>query len=136
MGRHRSIRSQLALTYAGIALFAVVLLAGILLALLAAYYARAETSFLKEAASRVLDEPVPATDIPALREWIVKSAVAAQAQNATGIPLTRDNIAIETLRRVLLAFAGDPKLAKWSTPAGASTTIEGGRPLPPLPPGE
>jgi len=66
----------------------------------------------------------------------IKTAVAAQAQNAVGGQLTRDNIAIETLRRVLLAFAGDPKLAKWSTPAGASTTIEGGRPLPPLPPGE
>ncbi len=48
--RSTSLRAQLSLTYAGIALLTAVLLGGILLSVLGGYYARAETAYLQAAA--------------------------------------------------------------------------------------
>lgn len=63
MLKNRSLRWQLALTYAGIALLTAALLGGILVSVLGRYYIRAEDAYLNAAAERVarqLSSPVPA----------------------------------------------------------------------------
>ncbi len=63
MLKNRSLRLQLALTYAGIALLTAALLGGILISVLGRYYIRAEDNYLRAAAERVaqqLGSPIPA----------------------------------------------------------------------------
>ncbi len=62
MLKNRSLRWQLALTYAGIALLTAALLGGILMTVLGRYYIRAEDAYLQAAADQVtrgLSLPVP-----------------------------------------------------------------------------
>jgi signal transduction histidine kinase len=74
------LRTQLAVTYAGIALLTAALLGGILIGVLGNYYARAETAFLQAAAQRVLEGGLPSGDESALHEWATRSGISAQAR--------------------------------------------------------
>jgi signal transduction histidine kinase len=71
---------HLAVAFAGIALLTAVLLATGLLVMLDRYYARAEKVFLRGAASRVLDSPVPPLTGTGLRDWTIESALAANSR--------------------------------------------------------
>jgi len=76
----RSLRHQLAFTYAGIALLTTVLLGGILLLVLNGYYARAETAYLDAAARRITSERPRSTDAAALITWARLQALATQTR--------------------------------------------------------
>lgn len=78
--RSMPLRTQLAFTYAGIALLTAALLGGILLSVLGAYYAAAETSYLEAAARRVLDDPPPGATTAEQQQWVLRAAVGAQAR--------------------------------------------------------
>ena len=79
MGARRgSLRWQLSFAFGGMALLAVALLAAILLGLLADYYARSETGYLKEASQRVFNQRIPTLTGSALGTWTIRSALAAQ----------------------------------------------------------
>ncbi len=76
----RPLRAELALTYAGIAALTALLLGGILLGVLGGYYDRAEQSYLQSAARRILKNPETGSTITDAQEWVLESAVAAQAR--------------------------------------------------------
>jgi len=76
----RSLRHQLAFTYAGIALLTTVLLGGILLLVLNSYYAKAEVAYLAAAAQRIAAEPPEAPDSPDLAEWAQLQALVTQTR--------------------------------------------------------
>ena len=78
--RSTSLRAQLSLTYAGIALLTAVLLGGILLSVLGGYYARAETAYLQAAATQVRRESIPASDPSNLALWASRAALVAQVR--------------------------------------------------------
>jgi signal transduction histidine kinase len=78
--RSTSLRAQLSLTYAGIALLTAVLLGGILLSVLGGYYARAETAYLQAAATQVRRESIPASDPSNLAIWASRAALVAQVR--------------------------------------------------------
>ena len=78
--RSPMLRTQLALTYAGIALLTAALLGGILLSVLSSYYAQAEQSYLATAARRVLEGPLPGSAQPDAQQWVLRAAITAQAR--------------------------------------------------------
>lgn len=80
--RARPLRAELAFTYAGIALLTAVLLGGILLLVLNAYYAKSETEYLQVAAARVLELGIPGSNSSPedLQRWAIRAAVTAQAR--------------------------------------------------------
>jgi signal transduction histidine kinase len=78
--RMRSLRHQLAFTYAGIALLTTVLLGGILLLVLSDYYAEAEAAYLRAASERIVAEQPESTDAEHLRQWAQLQALATQTR--------------------------------------------------------
>lgn len=76
----RSLRHQLAFTYAGIALLTTVLLGGILLLVLNSYYARAETAYLRAAGQRIMNEPPTSETVADLTRWAQLEALATQTR--------------------------------------------------------
>ncbi len=75
-----SLRFQLALTYAGIALLTAVLLGGILLAVLGNYYARAEDAYLQAAAAQLVADPPRSADAASLQRWAQIGALGTQTR--------------------------------------------------------
>jgi signal transduction histidine kinase len=78
--RTRSLRWRLALTYAGMALLTAVLLGGILLAVLANHYTRAEDDYLDASARLVVADPPPLTTIQDLTWWAQAAALTTQTR--------------------------------------------------------
>ena len=78
--RARSLRWRLALTYAGMALLTVVLLGGILIAVLANHYTRAEDQYLTASAKLIIADPPPLTTMPALTAWARAAALTTQTR--------------------------------------------------------
>ena len=76
--RSTSLRSQLSLTYAGIALLTALLLGGILLSVLAEYYEHAETAYLQAAAMQIRNEPLP--DVEEMAKWAARVALVEQVR--------------------------------------------------------
>ena len=75
-----SLRFQLAMTYAGIALLTAVLLGGILLAVLGSYYARAEDAYLQAAAAQLVADPPRSADAASLERWAQIGALGTQTR--------------------------------------------------------
>ena len=78
--RRRSLRFKLALTYAGMALLTTVILGGVMVAVLGAYYWRAEKSYLKASASIVAADPPPLTTTTDLAQWARTAALATSTR--------------------------------------------------------
>jgi signal transduction histidine kinase len=78
--RTRSLRWRLALTYAGMALLTAVLLGGILIAVLANHYTRAEDQYLTAAAKLVIADPPPLTTMSDLTSWAQAEALTTQTR--------------------------------------------------------
>ena len=78
--RTRSLRWRLALTYAGMALLTAVILGGILLAVLANHYTRAEDSYLNASAKLVVADPPPLTTMQDLTSWAQAAALTTQTR--------------------------------------------------------
>ena len=80
--RTRPLRTELALTYAGIALLTAFVLGGVLLLVLNAYYVKAEKEYLQVAAARVLQLGIPGRDSrpEELQRWAIRAAVTAQTR--------------------------------------------------------
>jgi len=78
--RSRSLRWRLALTYAGMALLTAVILGGILIAVLANHYTRAEDDYLKASASLVVADPPPLTTLQDLTWWAQAAALTTQTR--------------------------------------------------------
>ena len=78
--RSTSLRAQLSLAYAGIALLTALLLGGILLSVLAGYYARAETAYLQAAAIQIRNQPLPVSGVQNLATWAARSALVEQVR--------------------------------------------------------
>ena len=78
--RTRSLRWRLALTYAGMALLTAVILGGILLAVLANHYTRAEDSYLNASAKLVVADPPPLTTVQDLTTWAQAAALTTQTR--------------------------------------------------------
>lgn len=76
----RSLRFKLALTYAGVALLATLILGGIMLAVLGTYYSRAEKDYLLASARIVAADPPPLTTTDALAQWARTAAIATQTR--------------------------------------------------------
>ncbi len=75
----RSLRANLALTYAGIALLTAAVLGTILLAVLGNYYARAEDAYLRAAAQRIVADPPPAAQAD-IATWAQLAALSTQTR--------------------------------------------------------
>jgi signal transduction histidine kinase len=78
--RRRSLRWRLALTYAGVALLTAVLLGGILIAVLANHYTRAEDQYLNASAKLVVADPPPLTTVQDLTAWAQAAALTTQTR--------------------------------------------------------
>lgn len=78
--RPKHLRTQLALTYAGIAALTAVLLGAILFGVLGSYYARSERAFLAAAGARVTASPPAALDSATLTEWVLGAALDTRAR--------------------------------------------------------
>jgi signal transduction histidine kinase len=78
--RTRSLRWRLALTYAAMALLTAVILGGILIAVLANHYTRAEDRYLTAAAKIVVADPPPLTTLPELNQWAKVAALETQTR--------------------------------------------------------
>jgi signal transduction histidine kinase len=78
--RRRSLRFKLALTYAGMALLTTVILGGVMVAVLGAYYWRAEESYLKASARIVATDPPPITTTADLAQWARTAALATSTR--------------------------------------------------------
>ena len=78
--RRRSLRFKLALTYAGMALLTTVILGGIMVAVLGAYYWRAEATYLKASARIVAADPPPLTTTTDLAQWARTAALATSTR--------------------------------------------------------
>ena len=78
--RTRSLRWRLSLTYAGMALLTAVLLGGILIAVLANHYTRAEDQYLTAAAKLVVADPPPLTTVSDLSSWATAEALTTQTR--------------------------------------------------------
>ena len=76
----RSLRWRLALTYAGMALLTAVILGGILIAVLANHYARAEDDYLNASAKLVVADPPPLTTLEDLTWWARAAALTTQTR--------------------------------------------------------
>jgi len=79
--RSTSLRAQLSMTYAGIALLTALLLGGLLLSVLAGYYARAETAYLRAAASQITSNGVPTNSQKVkVGSWAARAAMIEQVR--------------------------------------------------------
>ncbi len=78
--RFRSLRSQLAWTYAGLGLLTAVILGAILVTVLGSYYARAETAYLTAAAERAMRTPPRSTDASGYASWAKFTALDTQTR--------------------------------------------------------
>ena len=78
--RTRSLRWRLALTYAGMALLTAVILGGILIAVLASHYTRAEDDYLTASAQLIVADPPPLTTMAALTSWAQAAAITTQTR--------------------------------------------------------
>ncbi len=78
--RTRSLRWRLALTYAGMALLTAVILGGILIAVLANHYTRAEDDYLTASAQLIVADPPPLTTMEALTSWAQAAALTTQTR--------------------------------------------------------
>jgi signal transduction histidine kinase len=78
--RTRSLRWRLALTYAGMALLTAVLLGGILIAVLANHYTRAEDDYLTASAKLIVADPPPLTTMSDLTSWAQAAALTTQTR--------------------------------------------------------
>jgi signal transduction histidine kinase len=78
--RTRSLRWRLALTYAGMALLTAVILGGILIAVLANHYTRAEDDYLTASAQLIVADPPPLTTMEALTAWARAAALTTQTR--------------------------------------------------------
>jgi signal transduction histidine kinase len=78
--RTRSLRWRLALTYAGMALLTAVLLGGILIAVLANHYTRAEDQYLTASAKLIVADPPPLTTVSDLTSWAQAEALTTQTR--------------------------------------------------------
>jgi signal transduction histidine kinase len=78
--RTRSLRWRLALTYAGMALLTAVLLGGILIAVLANHYTRAEDQYLTASAKLIVADPPPLTTVSDLKSWATAEALTTQTR--------------------------------------------------------
>ncbi len=78
--RTRSLRWRLALTYAAMALLTAVLLGGILIAVLASHYTRAEDQYLTASAKLIVADPPPLTTMSALTSWATAAALTTQTR--------------------------------------------------------
>lgn len=96
--RIRSLRSRLALTYAGIALLTAAVLGGILLSVLGGYYGRAEDAYLRASADRIVRDIPPTSDAAALTRWAQFAALATQTR-----------VRLYTASGALLADSGSPR---------------------------
>jgi signal transduction histidine kinase len=77
--RSKSLRAQLSMTYAGIALLTALLLGGILLSVLGGYYARAESAYLQAAAMQLQNAPTP-DSTTSLTAWASRAALIEQVR--------------------------------------------------------
>jgi signal transduction histidine kinase len=68
--RARSLRSRLALTYAGMALLTALILGGILLVVLGGYYRNAEEAYLRASAEMLAADPPPLDSEASLAAWL------------------------------------------------------------------
>jgi two-component system sensor histidine kinase BaeS len=78
--RTRSLRWRLALTYAAMALLTAVLLGGILIAVLANHYTRAEDQYLTASAKLIVADPPPLTTVSDLTSWAQAEAITTQTR--------------------------------------------------------
>lgn len=78
--RTRSLRWRLALTYAGMALLTAAILGGILIAVLANHYTRAEDSYLDASAKLIVADPPPLTTYQDLTSWAQVAALTTQTR--------------------------------------------------------
>jgi signal transduction histidine kinase len=78
--RTRSLRWRLALTYAGMALLTAAILGGILIAVLANHYTRAEDDYLTASAQLIVADPPPLTTMEALTSWAQAAALTTQTR--------------------------------------------------------
>lgn len=80
LGRAQSLRWRLALTYAGMALLTAVILGGILIAVLANHYTRAEDQYLTASAKLIVADPPPLTTYQDLTSWAQAAALTTQTR--------------------------------------------------------
>ena len=78
--RTRSLRWRLALTYAGMALLTAAILGGILIAVLANHYTRAEDDYLTASAKLIVADPPPLTTMRELSRWATAAALTTQTR--------------------------------------------------------
>jgi signal transduction histidine kinase len=78
--RTRSLRWRLSLTYAGMALLTAVILGGILIAVLANHYTKAEDNYLTASAKLIVADPPPLTTVPELTSWAQAAALTTQTR--------------------------------------------------------
>jgi signal transduction histidine kinase len=78
--RTRSLRWRLALTYAGMALLTAAILGGILIAVLANHYSRAEDEYLTASAELIVADPPPLTTLRDLTWWAQAAALTTQTR--------------------------------------------------------
>ena len=78
--RTRSLRWRLALTYAGMALLTAAILGGILIAVLANHYTRAEDQYLTASAKLIVADPPPLTTVSDLTSWAQAAALTTQTR--------------------------------------------------------
>ena len=108
--RTRSLRWRLSLTYAGMALLTAVLLGGILIAVLASHYTRAEDQYLTASAKLIVADPPPLTTMSDLTSWAQAAALTTQTRVQvygsdgrlvvdSGSPNTLDAISFRSTRR-------------------------------------
>ncbi|NTU72101.1 MAG: HAMP domain-containing histidine kinase [Coriobacteriia bacterium] len=76
----RSLRTQLALTYAGIALLTAALLGGILLGVLGSYYRHAEDEYLRASSRLIAGNQVTAGSAEDLNRWVQLAALTTQTR--------------------------------------------------------
>ena len=78
--RTRSLRFKLSLTYAAVALLAVVILGAVLIGVLASHYSRAEDAYLTAAAKLIVADPPPLTTVQDLTSWAQAAALTTQTR--------------------------------------------------------
>lgn len=105
----RTLRGNLSLTYAGIALLTAAILGAVLFSVLSGYYARSEESYLRAAAERIAGELVPIADPAAVTEWAQVAALGTQTR-----------VRVFDASGVLVADSGSPRELDPATVVGGS----------------
>jgi signal transduction histidine kinase len=110
-GRRRSLRLKLSLTYAGMALLTAVILGGIMVAVLGAYYWRAEESYLKAAGNILAADPPPLTTAADISQWARAAALATSTRvrivNGDGVTVVDSGSPSDLGADELLRLGGD-----------------------------